>query len=78
MADEGKYHKMCLQAFVTNKRLTDAYVFEKERAVDVEMKQWFQMLCIWVEVDPDVELYTLQKFHSKMSEMAEEKNVYTV
>ena len=36
------------------------------------------MMCIWLEVDADAELYTLQELHSKMSEMAGDENVYSI
>ena len=42
------------------------------------MQQWFQMMCIWLEVDADAELYTLQELHFKMSEMSGDENVYSI
>ena len=75
VADEGRYHNMCLQRFMTNKRLPDIEILEKGRPFDDGMQQWFLMLCIWLEVDADAELYTLQELHSKMSG---DETVYSV
>ncbi|KAG1670841.1 hypothetical protein GQR58_016642 [Nymphon striatum] len=76
VADEGRYHRMCLQRFVINKRSPDAEVGEKGRPVDEGMQQWFQMLCIWLEVEADAELYTLQELHKKMAEIAGDEDIY--
>ncbi|KAG1682046.1 hypothetical protein GQR58_011377 [Nymphon striatum] len=76
VADEGRYHRMCLQRFMINKRSPDAEVGEKGRPVDEGMQQWFQMLCIWLEVEADAELYTLQELHKKMAEIAGDEDIY--
>ena len=78
VAVEGRYHKMCLQRFMTNKQSPYAEGAEKGRPVDEGMQQWFQMLCIWLEIEADAELYTLQELHSKMTEMAGDESVYSV
>ncbi|KAG1679573.1 Tripartite motif-containing protein 3 [Nymphon striatum] len=76
VADEGRYHRMCLLRFMINKRSPDAEVGEKGRPVDEGMQQWFQMLCIWLEVEADAELYTLQELHKKMAEIAGDEDIY--
>ena len=78
VAGEGRYHKECLQRFMTNKCLPSGDVSEKGRPIDEGMQQWFQMLCIWLVVEADAELYTLQELHYKMSEMAGVESVYSV
>ena len=57
VADEGRYHKGYLQRFMTSKSLPDGEASEKGRPVDECMQQWFQMLCIWLDVEADAQLY---------------------
>ena len=59
-----------------SKSLPDGEASEKGRPVDESMQQWFQMLCIWLEVD--AELYTLQELYNKMAEMAGNDSVYSL
>ena len=59
-----------------SKSLPDGEASEKSRPVDESMQQWFQMLCIWLEVD--AELYTLQELYNKMAEMAGNDSVYSL
>ena len=40
------------------------------------MLHWFEMLCIWLDIDSDTEPYTLKELHSKMSELAGDDSVY--
>ena len=62
---------------MTNKQSPDAKALEKGRPVNDGMQQWFEMLCIWLEVDADAEFYTLKELHSEMSEMAGDGDVYS-
>ena len=59
-----------------SKSLPDGEASEKGRPVDESMQQWFQMLCIWLEVD--AELYTLQELRNKMAEMVGNDSVYSL
>ncbi|KAG1656137.1 Solute carrier family 35 member G1 [Nymphon striatum] len=78
VADEGIYHKECLQRFMSNKDSPDQLAGEVGRPIDEEMHQWFQMLCIWLDVEAGAEFYTLQELHTKMSEIAHGEDVYSV
>ncbi|KAG1687726.1 hypothetical protein GQR58_008300 [Nymphon striatum] len=78
VADEGIYHKECLQRFMSNKDSPDELAGEVGRPIDEEMHQWFQMLCIWLDVEAGAEFYTLQELHTKMSEIAHGEDVYSV
>ena len=49
---------------------------ERGRPADEEMLHWFEMLCIWLEIDSDAEPSTLKELHSKMSELAGDDSVY--
>ena len=40
------------------------------------MLQLFEMLCIWLEVEADAELYTVTELHNKMTELANSEAVY--
>ena len=40
------------------------------------MQQWFHMLCIWIDVESDGELYTLPELHTRMTELAAGEEVY--
>ena len=62
---------------MTSKSLPDGEASEKGRPVNESMQQWFQMLCIWLDVEADAELYTLQELH-KMAEMAGNDSVYSL
>ena len=44
---------MCVQKFMTNRRLPDAYVLEKNDQLMLACNSGFQMLCVWLEVDAD-------------------------
>ena len=63
---------------MASKSLPDGDASEKGRPVDESMQQWFQMLCIWFEVEADAELHTLQELHNKMAEMAGNDSVYSL
>ena len=79
VADEGRYHKTCLQRFMTDKKspdLEDEENRERSHPTDEGMLHWFEMLCIWLDIDSDVEPYTLKELHSKMYELAGDDNVY--
>ena len=56
--------------------LEDEEIRERSRSADEGMLHWFEMLCIWLNIDSDVELYTLKELHSKMSELVSDDNVY--
>ncbi|KAG1655293.1 hypothetical protein GQR58_024613 [Nymphon striatum] len=56
----------------------DELAGEVGRPVDEEMPQWFQMLCIWLDVEAGAEFYTLQELHTKMSEIANGEDMYSV
>ncbi|KAG1686127.1 hypothetical protein GQR58_008869 [Nymphon striatum] len=45
VADEGRYHRMCLQRFMINKRSPDAEVGEKGRPVDEAVNGRSNVLC---------------------------------
>ena len=49
---------------------------ERSCPADERMLHWFEMLCIWLDIDSDVEPYALKELHSKMSELAGDDNVY--
>ena len=49
---------------------------ERGRPADEGMLHWFEMLCIWLDIDSDTEPYTLKELHSKMSELAGDDSVY--
>ena len=54
VADKGRYYKTCLQRFMTDKispDLEDEENREIGRPADAEMLHWFEMLCIWLEID---------------------------
>ena len=77
--DEGRYHKTCLQRFMTDKKspdLEDEENRERFRSADEGMLHWFEMLCIWLKIDSHAEPYTLKELHSKMSEPAGDDSVY--
>ena len=76
VADEGRYHKTCLQRFMADKKSPDPDCGERGRPRDEGMFHWFEMLCIWLEVDSDAELHTLKELHDKMSSFAGEESVY--
>ena len=46
------------------------------KKIDEGMLHWFQILCIWLEIDSDTEPYTLKELHSKVSELAGDDCVY--
>ena len=50
---------------------------ERGRPRDEGMFHWFEMLCIWLEVDSDAELHTLKELHDKMASFAGEESVYS-
>ena len=56
--------------------LPDSVSNQKGRPVDENMQQWFRMLCIWLDVESDGELYTLQELHTRMTELAVGEEVY--
>ena len=76
VADEGKYHKTCLQRFLLDRKSPDQDAAEKGRPVDERMSHWFEILCLWLEIDSNGELYTLQELHSKMLDLAGHEDVY--
>ena len=76
VADEGRYHKICLQRFMLDKKSPDPGYGERGRPRDEGIFHWFEMLCIWLEVDSDAELHTLKELHDKMSSCAGEESVY--
>ena len=79
VADEGRYHKTCLQRFMMDKKspdLEDEKNRERGRPADEGMLHWFEILCIWLDIDSDAELYTLKELRSKMSELAVDDSVY--
>ena len=51
---------------------------EGVRPADEEMLHWFEMLCMWLEIDSYAEPYTLKELHSKMSELAGDDSVYSL
>ena len=59
VADETVYHKECLTRFMLNWPSFEAQNKPKGRPVDENMLQLFEMLCIWLEVEADAELYTV-------------------
>ena len=40
------------------------------------MLHWFEVHCVWLEINSDAELKTLQELNSKISELACESSVY--
>jgi len=76
VADEGLYHKTCLSRFLLNWPSPYAKNNDKGRPVDENLLQWFNMLCLWLEVEYDAELYTLTELHEKMTELASGEDVY--
>ena len=77
VADDGIYHKKCLTRFLLNWPSPESSSKQRERPADDSMKQWFNMLCLWIEVDSDGELYTIQELHEKMYEMTRGESVYS-
>ncbi|KAG1706958.1 hypothetical protein GQR58_003582 [Nymphon striatum] len=65
VADEGRYHKTCLQRFMADKKSPDPDCGERGRPRDEGMFHWFEMLCIWLEIDSDAELHSLKELHDK-------------
>ena len=59
VADETVYHKECLTRFMLNWPSFEAQNKPKGRPVDENVLQLFEMLCIWLEVEADAELYTV-------------------
>ncbi|KAG1661213.1 Transient receptor potential cation channel subfamily A member 1 [Nymphon striatum] len=76
VADEGRYHKTCLQRFMADKKSPDPDCGERGRPRDEGMFHWFEMLCIWLEIDSDAELHSLKELHDKMSSFAGKESVY--
>lgn len=50
---------------------------ERGRPRDEGMFHWFEMLCIWLDVDSDAELHTLKELHDKMTSFAGDESVYS-
>ena len=65
MADEALYHKECLTRFMFNSPSFEAQNKPKGRPVDEKMLQSFEMLCTWLEVEADAELYNRAELHKK-------------
>ena len=62
VVDKGRYHKTCLQRLMTDKKspdLEDEENRERGRPADEGMLHWFEILCIWLDIDSDAEPYTL-------------------
>ena len=78
VADDGVYHKDCLTRFLLNWPSSDEQPKSKGRPTNEKMLQWFNLLCIWLEVEADGELYTLRELREKMSELAEGDDVYSI
>ena len=55
VADEAIYHKQCLTRFILNWSSFEAH--NKGRPFNEIMLKWLEMLCIWLEVEADGELY---------------------
>ena len=53
-------------------------VLQVGRPQDKGMLHWFQMLCQWLESNPEAELYTLTELHAKMVELSDGSDVYTL
>ena len=62
VVDKGRYQKTCLQRLMTDKKspdLEDEENRERGRPADEGMLHWFEILCIWLDIDSDAEPYTL-------------------
>lgn len=79
VAAEAIYHGNCYSRFILLKNLnTTPENTIKGRPEDLEMRQWFEMLCDWLECEGDADLYTLSELHSKMTEFCGGSDVYTI
>ena len=76
MTYEAVYHRECLTKFMLNWPSFEAQNKLKCRPVDESMLQSFEMLCIWLEVQADAELYTVTELHKKVTELANGEAVY--
>jgi len=45
-----RYHKRCFQLFSLGKPPPSTEKREKGRPIDEGMQHWFEVLCIWLEV----------------------------
>ena len=63
---------------MTDKKSSDPKDGERLRPRDEGMFHWFEMICIWLEVDSDAELHTLRELHCKMKTFAGDDNVYSI
>ena len=77
MADEAVYHKECLTRFMLNWTSLETKKKPMGHPVDENMLQSFEMLCIWLELEADAELYTATELHTKMTELANGEAVYS-
>ena len=72
VAAEAVYHSNCYSRFVlpyTTSRIVG-------RPQDKKMSNCFDMLCQWLESNPDT--YTLTELHAKMIELSDDSAVYSV
>ena len=76
MNNEAVYHKECLTKFMLSWPSFEAENKLKSCPVDESMLQSFEMLCIWLEVEADAELYTVTELHTKMTELANGEAIY--
>ena len=77
VADKAVYHKECLTSFMLNWPSFKTKNKPTGCPVDENMLQSFEMLCIWLEVEADAELYTVTKLHKKMTDLANVETVYS-
>lgn len=89
VAAEAIYNSNCHSRFIPLKTLsTTPGNTIKGRPEDQEMRQWFEMLCNWLEAslpanriasrNTDADLYTLSELHGKMTEFCGGSDVYTI
>ena len=82
VAADAIYHKQCHSKFMLNKNLlspcNDTDCKKGGRKPDVEMLEYFEMLCLWLENEAEEELYTLEELRLKMFEFSKGNDVYSV
>ena len=75
VAAEAIYHVNCYSRFLLNKENSSATARVLGRPDDQGM---LQMLCQWLELEADAELYSLTEQHAKMVEFSGGSDVYTL
>lgn len=57
--------------------VTSTTIKSQGRPGNQSMLPWFEMLCRWIELEADAELYTVAELHAKMAEFSRGSETYS-